>query len=81
MYSKTDILSSWGGKAYLKRVIGDNKEELEAFSPIHHVDKIDAKVMLIQGSFDKRVPVEHGLGNEKKIDGCEQRGYMAASHK
>ena len=56
VYSESDIPTSWGGKAYLQEVIGTDKTQLAAFSPITHADKIKAKVMLIHGSKDRRVP-------------------------
>lgn len=56
VYSESDIPTSWGGKAYLQEVIGTDKAKLAEFSPITHADKIKAKVMLIHGSKDRRVP-------------------------
>ncbi|MGQ8367259.1 alpha/beta hydrolase family protein [Glaciecola sp. 1036] len=56
MYTESDIPNNWGGQAYLERVLGTDKQKLDEFSPINHVDKIKAKVMLIHGSKDRRVP-------------------------
>lgn len=56
MYSESDIPNSWGGRTYLKRVLGSDAQQLKEYSPIHHVNDIKAKVMLIHGSKDKRVP-------------------------
>lgn len=56
MYTESDIPNNWGGQAYLQRVLGDDQQQLMEFSPINHVDKIRAKVMLIHGAKDKRVP-------------------------
>ncbi|SHF81500.1 Dipeptidyl aminopeptidase/acylaminoacyl peptidase [Marisediminitalea aggregata] len=56
MYSESDIPNSWGGRTYLKRVLGTDAQQLKEYSPIHHVNDIKAKVMLIHGSKDKRVP-------------------------
>ncbi|WP_239059297.1 alpha/beta hydrolase family protein [Alteromonas hispanica] len=56
MFTESDIPNNWGGKAYLQRVLGNDKAQLKAYSPLYHVDKIKAKVMLIHGSKDRRVP-------------------------
>lgn len=56
MYDESDIPNNWGGPAYLKRALGNDKEQLAAYSPVNHVDKIKAKVMLIHGAKDKRTP-------------------------
>ncbi|MDO6566951.1 prolyl oligopeptidase family serine peptidase [Alteromonas sp. 1_MG-2023] len=56
MFTESDIPNNWGGEAYLERVLGNDKAQLKAYSPIYHADKIKAKVMLIHGSEDRRVP-------------------------
>ncbi|WP_318248936.1 alpha/beta hydrolase family protein [Paraglaciecola chathamensis] len=56
MFTESDIPNNWGGKAYLQRVLGNDKAQLKAYSPLYHADKIKAKVMLIHGSEDRRVP-------------------------
>lgn len=56
MFTESDIPNNWGGKAYLQRVLGNDKEQLKAYSPLYHVNKIKANVMLIHGSKDRRVP-------------------------
>ncbi|MEQ3638286.1 MAG: prolyl oligopeptidase family serine peptidase [Alteromonas sp.] len=56
MFTESDIPNNWGGKAYLKRVLGSDKAQLKAYSPLYHADKIKANVMLIHGSKDRRVP-------------------------
>jgi len=56
MFTESDIPNSWGGKEYLQRVLGNDPQQLRAFSPLYHVDKIKANVMLIHGSKDTRVP-------------------------
>lgn len=56
MFSESDIPSGWGGPAYLERVLGNDKQQLNEYSPIYHADEIKAKVMLIHGSKDRRVP-------------------------
>jgi dipeptidyl aminopeptidase/acylaminoacyl peptidase len=59
MHEKGDIPKFWGGSGYLDKVIGRDKQQLQEFSPINHVDKIKAAVMLIHGNNDQRVPIIH----------------------
>ncbi|WP_334019744.1 alpha/beta hydrolase family protein [Alteromonas sp. S015] len=56
MHSESDIPTIWGGESYLEKVIGSDSAVLAEFSPIYHADKIEANVMLIHGSKDRRVP-------------------------
>jgi len=60
MYSRGDIPQSKFGENYLKMVLGENQQELDERSPINHLDKLKAKVMLIVGGSDKRVPPVQG---------------------
>jgi len=49
-------------ETYLSRTVGDlssDSDFLKAFSPLHRVDEIDAAVMVIHGTLDARVPVDH----------------------
>ncbi|WP_293750804.1 prolyl oligopeptidase family serine peptidase [uncultured Paraglaciecola sp.] len=56
-YAYSDTMKAMGGEAYLNKVIGTNKQQLNEYSPVNHVDKIKANVMLIHGERDSRVPV------------------------
>jgi dipeptidyl aminopeptidase/acylaminoacyl peptidase len=60
--------------AYLKRVIGTDKQQLDSYSPVNHVDKIKANIMLIHGAKDRRVPE---INAEKLIDRLEDVGKEA----
>lgn len=60
MYTRGDIPQSTFGENYLKMVLGEDKDELYERSPIAHLDKLKAKVMLIVGGADRRVPPVHG---------------------
>lgn len=60
MYSRGDIPQSLYGENYLKMVLGENQDELFDRSPIAHLDKLKAKVMLIVGGADQRVPAIQG---------------------
>lgn len=68
MYKEGDIPDSWGGIGYLERVLGRDKEILAEYSPVNQVDQIEAAVMLIHGTQDRRVPVEHARVMRQKLE-------------
>jgi len=59
MKVKGDIPIGFRGRNYLERVLGSDSEDLKAQSPLTHAAKIRAKVMLIHGDEDIRVPSYH----------------------
>jgi dipeptidyl aminopeptidase/acylaminoacyl peptidase len=61
MYQRGDIPQSSAGEAYLKRELGDDMTTLAQRSPINQLDALKARVMLIVGGEDKRVPPIQGL--------------------
>ena len=70
-FSESDTMRLLGGKAYLERVLGTDPKRLNEFSPVNHADKIKAKVMLIHGDKDTRVPV---INAEKMLEKLEAAG-------
>ena len=68
MFEKGDIPKLWGGLAYLERMLGRDEKQLEEYSPINHVDEIEAAVMLIHGNKDRRVPVAHAKAMRKRLE-------------
>jgi len=67
-YTESDTMKYLGGEAYLNKVIGTNKEQLNEFSPVNHAAKIKANVMLIHGEKDSRVPVINAETMLKKFE-------------
>lgn len=61
MYSRGDIPQNLYGKDYLKRVLGTDMTALAQHSPIYQLDNLKAKVMLIVGGRDTRVPPVQGM--------------------
>ncbi|HEV7123508.1 MAG TPA: prolyl oligopeptidase family serine peptidase [Rhodanobacter sp.] len=60
MYRHGDIPQSTYGENYLQRVSGRDMDELARRSPINQLDRLKAKVMLVVGGEDKRVPPIQG---------------------
>ncbi|MCU0755860.1 MAG: prolyl oligopeptidase family serine peptidase [Xanthomonadales bacterium] len=59
MYTRGDIEDSTFGVSYLKQVIGTDEAELKANSPSQRAEQIRARVFLIHGGRDERVPIKH----------------------
>lgn len=62
MYRRGDIPQSSFGEAYLRRQLGDDMNALASRSPINQLDRLKARVMLVVGGEDRRVPPVQGLG-------------------
>src|SRR5690348_3997919 len=60
MYKRGDTPESTGGRKYLERVLGTDDAVLAQHSPIDQLDRLKAKVMLIVGGEDGRVPAIQG---------------------
>lgn len=59
MFTRGDIEDSDFGVSYLKKVLGTDEAELRANSPSQLASQIRAKVFLIHGGRDERVPIKH----------------------
>lgn len=55
----TDYTRRERGLRYFVSSIGDDDDELQRLSPIHHLDKLKAPVFIAHGDQDRRVSVEH----------------------
>ena len=60
MYHRGDIPQSTYGEDYLRRVLGTDMDVLAAHSPINQLDHLKARVMLVVGGEDQRVPPIQG---------------------
>lgn len=60
MKSRGDIPQSLSGENYLDRALGKDDKVIAQRSPINQLDRLKAKVMLIVGGQDKRVPPVQG---------------------
>jgi dipeptidyl aminopeptidase/acylaminoacyl peptidase len=60
MYTRGDIPQTEFGQNYLKMALGEDPADLWDRSPIAHLDRLKARVMLIVGGADRRVPPVQG---------------------
>ena len=68
MHSRGDTTLVNYGVAYLKEVLGDDEADLWNRSPIAHLESLKAKVMLIVGGADARVPAVQGENMHAALD-------------
>lgn len=68
MYTRGDIPQTKSGVGYLGMVLGGNMDQLADRSPINHIDRIKAKLMLIVGGQDERVPPIQGENLHKALE-------------
>jgi dipeptidyl aminopeptidase/acylaminoacyl peptidase len=68
MQSRGDIPQTAFGASYLKMALGEDVNQLWQRSPIAHLDRLKAKVMLIVGGADRRVPAVQGENLRAALD-------------
>lgn len=91
MHTRGDTTSVSYGVSYLKEVLGEDDADLWNRSPIAHLDALKAKVMLIVGGADSRVPAiqgenmhaalgKHGVEHEWLYERTEGHGFFDEAH-
>ncbi|HEX6929833.1 MAG TPA: prolyl oligopeptidase family serine peptidase [Gammaproteobacteria bacterium] len=81
MYDVGDVQYRDEGEAYLQRVIGTDKTELRAQSPIHFVDRIKADLYVAHGREDERAHVNHYLSLLDALDAADIPYQEMLKHK
>ncbi len=59
LYEEGDITSVKWGDAFLDKTLGTDIAQQRVQSPVYHVDKLKAAVLIIHGEDDQRAPLEH----------------------
>ena len=54
-----DISWSRNGRGYIHTVLGEDQDNLKAFSPARNADKLKVPVLLAHGGRDERAPIAH----------------------
>ncbi len=68
---RSDIDDVYFGDDFVAKVMGDNEEDLRAMSPIFHIDKIKAPMLLLHGEEDVRTPF---IGAEEFVEALQEQG-------
>lgn len=68
LYTKGDIPTQDAGVSILEKYVGRDEEELRAFSPIYHVDKLKTALLIVHGEEDPRAPIEHAYALRDALD-------------
>ncbi len=90
MHKDGDISDNRYGRSYLDRILGNDLDELRANSPSHLAARIKAKVFLVHGAKDVRVPLKQAevmrdalrqVGNEAQwyVESDEAHGFVKPS--
>ncbi len=72
LFEEGDITSIKWGDAFLNETLGIDKAKQIEQSPVYHVDKLKAPILLIHGEDDNRAPIEHA---EKLKEALEQHNH------
>jgi dipeptidyl aminopeptidase/acylaminoacyl peptidase len=59
MLTTGDVRESFRGRDAIEAILGTDRDNLASFSPVNFAHKIKAKVMLVHGGSDQRVPPIH----------------------
>lgn len=70
MWKKSDgrTYARAASNVWLDQFIGKDDDELRRYSPAFNVDKIKARLFIIHGSKDKRVPIDHAELLARQLD-------------
>lgn len=71
MFDVGDVPERPQGVAYLKRVLGEDEDELIARSPARHVDRIESPLFISHGAEDVRAHVDHFHFLVEQLDKAE----------
>jgi dipeptidyl aminopeptidase/acylaminoacyl peptidase len=91
LYTHGDTRLSTHGENFLKREVGTDMTSLAQHSPVHQLNNLKAKVMLIVGGRDETVPeaqgkelhmalLERGIQHEWLYEPDEMHGFYKEDH-
>jgi len=58
LFKEGDIPKTSSGIKYLKRVLGQDEKQLNAYSPTKNIEKLKTPLLIIHGAEDERAPIE-----------------------
>jgi dipeptidyl aminopeptidase/acylaminoacyl peptidase len=68
MLTEGDIPETESGKNYLDQALGNDLQDLRQRSPINHLEKLTAPLMIVHGAKDRRVPIEQAEALRERMD-------------
>jgi dipeptidyl aminopeptidase/acylaminoacyl peptidase len=63
----------YGGRKTMERILGTDSDELKAGSPLRNADKIKVPVLLVHGTDDIQVLVEHSKRMARALDNAKKK--------
>lgn len=69
LYDEGDVKDNAWGDAYLDATLGTDKIQQRLQSPVNHIDKLKAPVLIIHGEDDERAPIEHAEALKEALEG------------
>ena len=82
--ARTDTQNWYAGEDYLAKAIGSDENELRQISPIYHLDKIKAPMLILHGKEDERTPFKGAkdfvAALEKNENTFEYHWYSKEGH-
>ncbi|MDR3417750.1 MAG: S9 family peptidase [Nevskia sp.] len=64
----SDVAESRSGRTYIEDFVGATPERLKQASPLTHIDRLKAAVMIVHGEEDQRVPFSQAQALRKALD-------------
>jgi len=68
MLTEGDIPQSQTGRNYLDQALGNDSEDLRARSPINHLDRLKAPLLIVHGAKDVRVPIQQAEALRTRLE-------------
>jgi len=64
----SDVSESRNGRNYISEFVGATPERLKEASPLTHIDRLKAAIMIVHGERDERVPISQAKALRKALD-------------
>ena len=68
MLEEGDIPLTQAGRNYLDQALGDDRVDLYQRSPINHLEKLTAPLLIVHGALDQRVPLMQAEALRERMD-------------
>lgn len=68
MLTDGDIPQTQSGLNYLDQALGNDREDLRSRSPINHLDRLKAPLLIVHGAKDRRVPLQQAEALRARLD-------------